>query len=67
MIDFIEKLDKKHKDYLQKEGKWLVGGFKDLFHTQNTEGKDLENMLKLEVFSMLPREIKNDILDFINK
>lgn len=67
MIDFIENLNQKYKGYLQKEGKWLVGGFKDVFYSQEVESKDLENMLKLEVFSMLPREIKDEILDFINK
>lgn len=60
MKDFIDNLNQRHKTYLDKEGKWLGGGFENVFQFDKHE-KAID--LKLEVFSMLPKEIKEEILD----
>lgn len=62
MENFVVKLNSKYKNFLQNEGKWLGGGFENVFTTNDKN----ENMLKLEVFSMLPQEIKKEILEYID-
>ncbi|MGV6945057.1 hypothetical protein [Sphingobacterium kyonggiense] len=63
MNEFVDNLNKKHKKYLEKEGRWLGGGFENVFINSNNNNN--KSILKLEVFSMLPLDIKKEILEYI--
>jgi len=52
--NIIEILDNKYKGYLEDEGKWLYGGFRDVF----SEGEANKENLKTPVYLMLPKEIR---------
>ncbi|GEM_PF-3635127 len=62
MDEIIENLNTNYSVYLKKDGKWLED-FRNVFST--IDGKF--ESLRLEVFSMLPREIKNEILDCLKR
>jgi len=63
-LDFIiSSLNEKYSDYLLQDGKWMTGGFEILFR-RNVDRKSTryDDYLKLEVFMMLPKEIKEEIV-----
>lgn len=64
----LEKLDEKHQNYLQNEGKWLVGGFKAIFSIKpNTENEgEIRVSVRREVFNMLPANVKADINQYLD-
>lgn len=60
--EFLKILEKEHIDYLQKEGKWLMD-FANLIENVNLldRAEVKASNLKMNVFSMLPSEIKSTI------
>ncbi|WP_312697285.1 MULTISPECIES: hypothetical protein [Sphingobacterium] len=58
----INDLDKKYQDYLANDGKWLGGGFQNLFCVLPIPGsKNYQLNLKPEVFMQLPRTLRKEI------
>ncbi|HAP96548.1 MULTISPECIES: hypothetical protein [Bacteroidota] len=68
IIKELKKLDEKHRDYLQKDGKWLIGGFESIIHydgkVSSINGDQIT--LKKEIYMMLPVEIRDEIAQFLN-
>lgn len=60
MKELVDTLKSKYKKYLKNEGKRLGRGFENVFQFDK-DGRAVD--LKLEVVSMLPKEIKGEILD----
>ncbi|GGE16526.1 MULTISPECIES: hypothetical protein [Sphingobacterium] len=64
----INELDLKYGEYLIKDGKWLGGGFINLFFVHRTsKSSSVELNLKPEVFMQLPRELRKEIKSLVLK
>lgn len=62
----INDLDKKYQEYLANDGKWLGGGFQNLFWVLPIAGsKSLQLNLKQEVFMQLPLPLRKEISGLI--
>ncbi|MBV2225920.1 MULTISPECIES: hypothetical protein [Sphingobacterium] len=68
IIKELKKLDEKHRDYLEKDGKWLIGGFESIISydgkISTIQGEQVT--LKKEIYMMLPSEIREEIAQFMD-
>jgi len=68
IIKELKKLDQKHHDYLQTDGKWLIGGFESIVSydgkISTIHGEQVT--LKKEIYMMLPAEIREEIAQFMD-
>lgn len=55
--NIIENLDRRYKNYLEDDGKWLNEGFKNIF----IDGEPSRNNLKTSVYLMLPEDIREHV------
>ncbi|MGO1521983.1 MAG: hypothetical protein ACTHZ1_13495 [Sphingobacterium sp.] len=68
IIKELKKLDNKHRDYLNTDGKWLIGGFESIISydgkISTIHGEQVT--LKKEIYMMLPVEIREEIAQFMD-
>ncbi len=63
LLEELEIFDIKYQDYLRRDGRWLIGGFKSIVSiTQDPKDNDKQHIrIKMEVFNMLPAAIREDL------
>lgn len=63
LLEELESFDLKYQDYLRKDGRWLIGGFKSIVSIKKEpkQGSKQVIRVKMEVFNMLPAMIREDL------
>ncbi|MGM1430796.1 hypothetical protein ACS126_16195 [Sphingobacterium lactis] len=62
VVNTIFEMNEKFNDFLNGEGRWLGGGFEQVFQFRKYyRSADLEIEVKKEVLMMLPKEIRDHI------
>ncbi|WP_312137416.1 hypothetical protein [Sphingobacterium sp.] len=62
----FKRLDGKYRTYLEREGRWLGGSLINILFFSSVTDKEKEEVhVKMEIYSMLPQDIKSDVSQIV--
>ncbi|MDM1050374.1 hypothetical protein [Sphingobacterium hotanense] len=66
ILECFKRLDGKYRTYLEREGRWLGGSLINILVFPSVTDKEVrEVQVKMEIFNMLPNDIKSDVSHII--